>query len=291
MTGRRMLLVHAHPDDESLNNGATIAAAVAAGVQVTLVTCTRGELGEVVADDLAHLRGDPDALGAHREGELAAAMAALGLTDHRFLGAAAGVRYRDTGMVTLPSGLAAIPEDVHPSAFAVADLDEAAGHVADVIREVRPQVVVTYDPTGGYGHPDHVMAHRVTMRAVDLAAGEWPVAKVYAPAWPLSIVRAAFADAGTVPFDLDGDLPGMMVPDEQIAAVVAAEEYWDAKAAALAAHRSQMRVDLEARTSTQDDGMPVPIIAVEWYALMRGRPAGPFDRDGRETDLFAGTGV
>jgi N-acetyl-1-D-myo-inositol-2-amino-2-deoxy-alpha-D-glucopyranoside deacetylase len=192
-------------------------------------------------------------------------------------------------MVTLPNGLAAVPDDVDPAAFAVADLDAAAGLLAAIVREVRPHVVITYDPTGGYGHPDHVMAHRVTMRALDLAADDWDVPKVYAPAWPLSLMQAAFASMPDVPFDLDGDLPGMVVPDDRVAAVVAAEDHWDAKAAALAAHRTQMHVDLEARTTTQDDGMPVPILGTEWYTLIKGERAGALDADGRETDLFAGT--
>jgi N-acetyl-1-D-myo-inositol-2-amino-2-deoxy-alpha-D-glucopyranoside deacetylase len=301
-----MLLVHAHPDDESLTTGATMAAAAADGVAVTLVTCTRGELGEVVADDLAHLRGDPEALAAHRETELAAAVAALGVADHRFLGADAGVRYRDTGMVSLPGGLAAIPDDVAPDAFAVADLDEAAGHLARVLCEVRPHVVLTYDRTGGYGHPDHVMAHRVALRAVELAANPavdprgaedavvaWSVPKVYAAVWPLGVVRAALralADAGRPVLDPDGPLPGMVVPDDQVTAVVDAPEHWATKAAALQAHRSQLRVDLDAGTSTQDDGVAVPIVATEWYQLLRGVPSPPFDPDGRETGLFAGTG-
>jgi len=295
-----MLLVHAHPDDESLTTGATMAAAAADGVHVTLVTCTRGELGEVVADDLGYLRGDPEALAAHRETELAAATAALGVADHRFLGADAGVRYRDTGMVSLPGGLAAIPEDVAPGAFAVADLDEAAGHLARVLREVRPHVLLTYDRTGGYGHPDHGMAHRVALRAVDVAAGPagaaagWPVPKVYAAVWPLEVVRTALtalAVAGRPVVDPDGPLPGMIVPDDEVTAVVDAPEHWTAKAAALRAHRSQMHVDPAAGTTMQADGVAVPIVATEWYQLLRGTSAPPFDADGRETDLFAGTGT
>ena len=293
-----MLLVHAHPDDETLNNGATMAAAVADGVAVTLVTCTRGEQGAVVADDLVHLRGDPDALGAHREAELAAAMAVLGVTDHRFLGADAGVRYRDSGMVTLPGGLAGTPDDLHPEAFAAADPDDAAAHLVRILREVRPHVVLTYDPTGGYGHPDHVMAHRVTLRAVERASrpGEggapWSVPKVYAAVWPLEVVRTALralADSGRPVTDPDGPLPGMVVPDHQVTTVVDASSHWATKAAALGAHRSQMLVDLEAGTTTQDDGVAVPVVATEWYQLMRGVPAGPLDTDGRETDLFAWT--
>ncbi|MGX9228587.1 N-acetyl-1-D-myo-inositol-2-amino-2-deoxy-alpha-D-glucopyranoside deacetylase [Streptomyces albus] len=156
--------MHAHPDDESITTGATMAAYAAQGAHVTLVTCTLGEEGEVIPDGLAHLAPDQDdTLGRHRVGELSAAMRALGVTDHRFLGGPG--RYRDSGM------MGAATND-RPGCFWQADLDEAARLLAAVVREVRPQVVVTYGPDGGYGHPDHIKAHRVTMRAVELAAQE-----------------------------------------------------------------------------------------------------------------------
>src|SRR3954447_25302407 len=163
---RRLLLVHAHPDDEAINNGATMARYVAEDVHVTLLTCTLGEEGEVLVPELAQLAADEaDQLGGYRIGELAAACAALGVTDHRFLGGAG--RYRDSGMMGLAT-------NEHPRAFWQADLDEAAGHLLEVIREVRPQVMITYDPNGFYGHPDHIQAHRVAMRAAELAGPEGP---------------------------------------------------------------------------------------------------------------------
>src|SRR3954465_11687085 len=177
---RRLLLIHAHPDDEAINNGATMARYVAEGSQVTLLTCTLGEEGEVLVPELAQLAADQaDQLGGYRISERPAAMAALGVTDFRWLGGAG--RYRDSGMM----GTAA---NGHPRAFWNADLEEAAAHAVAVVREVRPQVLVTYDENGGYGHPDHIQAHRVAMRAVE-AAGDpgfrpdlgaaWDVAKVY----------------------------------------------------------------------------------------------------------------
>src|SRR3954452_16898637 len=187
---RRMLLVHAHPDDESINNGATMARYVAEGAQVTLLTCTLGEEGEVLVPELAQLAADQaDQLGGFRISELTAAMAALGVTDFRWLGGAG--RYRDSGMMGTPA-------NENPRAFWGADLDEAAGHAAAVVREVRPQVVGTYDENGGYGHPDHIQAHRVAMRAVELAAdpdfrpdlGEpWTTAKVYWCCIPRSVLQ------------------------------------------------------------------------------------------------------
>ena len=168
---RRLLLVHAHPDDESINNGATMARCAAEGAHVTLVTCTLGEEGEVIPPELAHLAppaepdtaapGETTALGRHRAAELAAAMRELGVTDHRLLGGAG--RYRDSGMLGAPT-------NERPGCFWQASVDEAALHLVRVIREVRPQVLVTYDPDGGYGHPDHIQAHRVAMRAAELAA-------------------------------------------------------------------------------------------------------------------------
>ncbi|MGJ6961198.1 N-acetyl-1-D-myo-inositol-2-amino-2-deoxy-alpha-D-glucopyranoside deacetylase [Streptosporangium sp. G11] len=162
MTDRRLMLVHAHPDDETIGSGATMARYAAEGAHVTLVTCTLGEEGEVIPPELAHLAADrDDTLGEHRIGELAAACAALGVTDHRFLGGPG--RWRDSGMMGVAS-------NHRKDAFWQADLDEAAGELARIIREVRPQVLVTYDENGFYGHPDHIQAHRVAWRAVELAA-------------------------------------------------------------------------------------------------------------------------
>src|SRR5438445_5878247 len=165
---RRMLLVHAHPDDETIGTGATMAKYVADGAHVTLVTCTLGEEGEILVPELAHLAADKeDGLGEHRTGELAAAMKALGVTDHRFLGGPG--RWRDSGMMGLPTN-----DD--PGCFWQADLDVAVGELVRVVREVRPQVVITYDENGGYGHPDHIQAHRVAVAAFDAAAdpGRYP---------------------------------------------------------------------------------------------------------------------
>jgi LmbE family N-acetylglucosaminyl deacetylase len=160
-TGGGLLLVHAHPDDESIETGATMARYAAAGVPVTLVTCTLGELGEIIPPDLAYLgAGRGDLLGKYRIGELDAACAALGVRDHRFLGGPG--RWRDSGMIGLPSN-----DD--PGSFWQADLDEAALDLVAVIREVRPRVMVSYDDRGFYGHPDHIQAHRVAWRAFRLA--------------------------------------------------------------------------------------------------------------------------
>ena len=200
--GQRLLLVHAHPDDESIGTGATIAKYAAEGAQVTLVTCTRGELGEVIPPALAYLASGGDRLGEYRITELAAACAALGIADQRFLGGPG--RWRDSGMMGLPT-------NDSPDCFWQADLAEAAAELAKVILDVRPQVLVSYDENGYYGHPDHIQAHRVAKAAIRLAAEpgqarRWQVAKFYATAMPRS-VAVAQSVAYFVPFVPDAQVP------------------------------------------------------------------------------------
>jgi N-acetyl-1-D-myo-inositol-2-amino-2-deoxy-alpha-D-glucopyranoside deacetylase len=291
---RRLLLVHAHPDDEAINNGATMARYVAEGVHVTLLTCTLGEEGEVLVPELAQLAADQaDQLGGYRIAELTAAMAALGVTDHRWLGGAG--RYRDSGMMGTPA-------NEHPRAFWNADLEEAAAHAVAVVRELRPQVLVTYDEKGGYGHPDHIQAHRVAMRAVEAAAdpgfhpelGEaWQVAKVYWCAMPRSVVQRgieAMADMGEgSPFEGLGDIEEVpfVVPDEAIAAAVDARAYADRKDAALRAYPTQITVDGPFFALSNNLGQEV--LGTEYYRLVRGE-RGPANGSpqGWEDDLFAG---
>jgi len=300
-TDRRLLLVHAHPDDETINNGATMARYVAEGATVTLITCTLGEMGEVLVPELEHLAYDKDGgLGEHRITELANAMKLLGVTDHRFLGGPG--RYHDSGMVWLADGQAGPVPDPAPGAFALADADVAAARLAALLREVRPQVLVTYEPGGGYGHPDHVQAHRVAHRAVELAAwnrpgsphaGSWAVPKVYWTVLPRDAVRERLRELeGRVdlPFPVlaaDGPLPSMAVPDELVTTVVDATAHLPAKEAALRAHATQVVV----RDGFWGlaDGPGQPLTGVEHYRLAVGTPSGPFDGDGREQDLFAGT--
>ena len=229
-----VLAVHAHPDDETLSTGALLATWAAAGLPATVVTCTRGERGEVIGAALAHLEGDGPALAAHRERELAAATTALGATQH-FLdtlplplplpgsarlaeraadvpsrasqgtssarsadaGARADARYEDSGMAWVASGRAGAAAEVPERALVGVPLDEAAGRLAGLILLRRPDLVVTYEPGGGYGHPDHVRAHAITARAVELvaeAAGRAPaVAWAVAPAAALRAGYAALA--------------------------------------------------------------------------------------------------
>ncbi|MGY1794423.1 N-acetyl-1-D-myo-inositol-2-amino-2-deoxy-alpha-D-glucopyranoside deacetylase [Geodermatophilus sp. SYSU D00525] len=291
---RRILLVHAHPDDETINNGATMARYVAEGAQVTLLTCTLGEEGEVLVPELAQLAPDQaDQLGGYRIGELAAAMAALGVTDSRFLGGPG--RYRDSGMMGTPA-------NDHPRAFWNAALDEAVGHAVAVVREVRPQVVVTYDENGGYGHPDHIQAHRVAMAAVERAAdpawrpelgAAWDVAKVYWACVPRSVLRegaeamAALGEAS--PFEQLGEIDDIpfAVPDELVTAAVDGRAHAGRKDAAMRAHATQITVDGPFFALSNNYGLEV--LGIEHYRLVRGErgPAGDGPH-GWEDDLFAG---
>ncbi|MFD4905450.1 N-acetyl-1-D-myo-inositol-2-amino-2-deoxy-alpha-D-glucopyranoside deacetylase [Kitasatospora purpeofusca] len=286
-TGRRLLLVHAHPDDESINNGATMARYAAEGAHVTLVTCTLGEGGEVIPPELAHLTADrEDALGAHRIGELTRAMAELGVTDFRFLGGPG--RYRDSGMM-------GVPDNDMPGCFWRADVDEAADRLAAVVREVRPQVLVTYDEDGGYGHPDHIQAHRVAMRAYELAADPahrpdlgpaWRIAKVYWNRVPRSVIERGLAEtAEKAPFPgvaQAADIPGV-VADELVTTAVDGTAYTDRKAAAMAAHATQITVDGAFFALSNDLGQP--LLATEYYQLAHGRAGSRLP----EEDLFAGS--
>jgi N-acetyl-1-D-myo-inositol-2-amino-2-deoxy-alpha-D-glucopyranoside deacetylase len=279
---RRILLVHAHPDDESIGTGATMAQYAAAGAHVTLVTCTLGEEGEIHVPELAQLEAaQADQLGGYRIAELAEACAALGVTDHRFLGGAG--RFRDSGMMGTPA-------NEHHRAFWGADLDTAAGLLAEVIREVRPQVLVTYDANGFYGHPDHIQAHRVAMRGAELAGDDGP-AKIYWTATPRSVLEAgitAFAGSADNPFgDVEKveDLP-FGTPDEEIAARIDAHEFAEHKQAALRAHASQIPPNSWLFTIASNFGSE--FMGVEHFTLAKGAKGpgtGPY---GWEDDLFAG---
>jgi len=291
---RRLLLVHAHPDDETIGTGATMARYAAGGAAVTLLTCTLGELGEVLVPELAGLAAErADQLGGYRFWELANAMSALGVRDHRLLGGAG--RWRDSGM-------AGTDGNVDNRAFWHCASDgglfaEAVDHAVAVIRDVRPQVMITYDENGGYGHPDHIMAHRVAMAAADQAAsaggaGEpWAIEKIYWSAVALSELQrgidalrasghADFLGVATV-----DELP-FAVADELITTAIDGEAWRSAKEAAMRAHATQIVVDGPFFALSNMIGQPV--LATEHYRLVRGATAGPRDDRGREVDLFAG---
>lgn len=279
-----ILLVHAHPDDETIGTGATMAHYAAAGVPVTLVTCTLGEEGEIHVPELTGLAPDAaDQLGGYRIAELAAACAALGVTDHRFLGGAG--RYRDSGMMDTPA-------NQHPRCFWQADLEQAAELLREVIREVRPRVLVTYDPNGFYGHPDHIQAHRVAMRGAELAAAEGiGPAKIYWTAVPKSVLAAGMdqlAESAENPFEGAESVDQLPfgTPDSEIAARIDARAQREAKAAAIRAHATQIPADSWLQTVAGN--FADEFLGVEYYTLAVGQPGPGEGPQGWESDLFAG---
>ncbi|WP_204158333.1 N-acetyl-1-D-myo-inositol-2-amino-2-deoxy-alpha-D-glucopyranoside deacetylase [Mycolicibacterium mucogenicum] len=284
----RLLFVHAHPDDETLTTGATIAHYAARGADVRVVTCTLGEEGEVIGSQWAQLAVDgADQLGGYRIGELTSALRELGVDRPRYLGGAG--HWRDSGMEGSPAR--------HRQRFADADMDEAVSELVAVLRDFRPHVVVTYDPNGGYGHPDHVQAHRVTTAAVAASAGDghpgepWQVPKFY---WTVmdgesmaealeSINEVELPDswvripASALPFDLG----------HRIDAVIDAQDSLPAKVAAMRAHQTQVTVEPSGRVFALSNNIALPISPVEHYLLVDGT-AGERDDRGVETDLLSG---
>ena len=264
MTQPSLVLVHAHPDDESIGTGATMAKYAAEGARVTLVTCTLGELGEIIPPALHHLL--PDELGQYRIGELERACAALGVTDHRFLGGAG--RWRDSGMMGLPDN-----ED--PRCFWQANVDEAADALKTVIDEVEADVIVTYDANGFYGHPDHIQAHRVAKRAHQLTGQR---AKFYATAMPRSVLAEAVRLPEDSWFARHADLSAS-TPDDQVTTAIDAARYLDAKLAAMRAHETQITVDGEFFALSNDLGQRA--LGTEYFTLLAGSrgPGDPYERD------------
>ena len=298
------MAVHAHPDDESLSTGGLLAASAADGRAVCVVTCTRGERGEVIAlpgttsEGRAGLEGDGPALGAYRETELAAALTALGngrsRVEHAFLDRLPGPeptrrpeRYEDSGMTWVAPGVAGPAPDSPPTAFARVPLDEPARRLAVLLRHRRPAVVATYEPGGGYRHPDHVRTHAVAVRALELAADPawhtgdegpsaepWSGAELWQAVAPAAVVRAAratlaglpgaraLADAHGLTFpDPDEDLPPFAVENLDPGEVVEVDvrPVLDRVVAALRAHATQVQ---------HATALPRPVGEVAgWYAL------------------------
>jgi N-acetyl-1-D-myo-inositol-2-amino-2-deoxy-alpha-D-glucopyranoside deacetylase len=283
----RLLFVHAHPDDETLTTGGTIAHYVARGADVHVVTCTLGEEGEVIGERYAQLAVDKaDQLGGYRIGELTAALRALGIDEPQYLGGPG--HWRDSGMGGTPRR--------RQQRFVDADMHESVGELVAIIRQLRPHVVVTYDPDGGYGHPDHIQTHRVTTEAVaasgedDYPGSPWRVPKFY---W--TVLATGAMDTGLKNLQ---DAPGQWIrisiedvpfgyPDDKIDAVIDVTDCLPAKVAALRAHATQVTVAPDGRSFALSNNIALPILAQEHYILVSGTP-GERDARGWETDLLAG---
>lgn len=308
-----LVAVHAHPDDETLATGALLATWARSGAPVTVVTCTRGERGEVI-DDRSALEGDGPRLAEHRTGELADALAALGVTGHVFLDEIAGApgagRFEDSGMAWLSHGVAGGAADVPAGAFVAVPLDDAAERLVRVLLDRSPAVVVTYEPGGGYGHPDHVRAHEVTMRAVALLAARGaPVPVVlWAAQGRDALRRATEALAPALPPDerfgaADGSArralvvpdapampgPSVVVDDGALDVVVDVRPVLPAVLDALRAHATQVQA---VRSLTSADALAcyalsndvlAPVLPVEAYRVGRGDAGGVAWPDGIRT--------
>lgn len=285
-----LLFVHAHPDDETIVTGATMAASAAAGARVVLVTCTRGELGEVIPPELAHLEVkagdaavqpavDPDhagrlpagesapgsGLALIRESELGHALAALGVHEQIWLGQgvtspdSGPVVFRDSGMQWGPDGRATAADTVLPGSLSGAPLEETAKLLARAVRELRPDMVVTYAADGGYGHPDHVRTHELTLSALRLAAGAGPAGvgsegtAVVVTGWKVPAVY-------TIVSDRPERIPETDTPRLAVSGDVAA------KTAAMGAHHTQITVD--GSRYALSDGVWKSISAVEVFTLL-----------------------
>lgn len=286
----RLLFVHAHPDDETLTTGGSIAHYVSRGAEVRVVTCTLGEEGEVIGDLYAGLAVDrADQLGGYRIGELAHALTALGVGAPHFLGGPG--RWRDSGMTGTPAR--------RHQRFVDADMREAVGELVAIIRDFRPHIVVTYDPDGGYGHPDHIHTHRVTTEAVAASARDdhpgrpWRVPKFYWTVVATSVVASGLESMADVPQDWTrigiDDVP-FGYADDKIDAVVDASDSLAAKVAALRAHATQVTVAPNGRSFALSNNIAMPILAHEHYILVSGT-AGDRDELGWENDLLAGLGL
>lgn len=265
--GVRALFVHAHPDDETITTGGTIASLVTDGADVRVLTCTLGEEGEVLGEEYAGLVADgADQLGGYRIGELKGALRALGVDRPRFLGGAG--RWRDSGMEGTPSA-------DHPRAF-VGSGAAAVDALVEVLDDFRPHLVVTYDPDGGYGHPDHIRAHEVVQEAVEEA--EHPPQRVAWTVTARSVLEARHPDP---PAHLrnaeEGELPS--VPDSRLTHRVPLDEAaHSGKIQALGEHATQLEVDCPADGRScflaLTNGVLQPVVDVEWYVAHDLRPDG-----------------
>jgi N-acetyl-1-D-myo-inositol-2-amino-2-deoxy-alpha-D-glucopyranoside deacetylase len=273
-----LLAVHAHPDDESISTGGILAKYSAKGRRTVLVYATGGEAGDILNPDFVTPKPGLN-IKEIRAIELAAAVKVLTVETVYFLG------YRDSGM-------AGSPQNHHPQAFAQADIQEATARLVEIIRRVRPHVIVTYNEKGTYLHPDHIMANRVTLRAFQASAdarfeiGEalapWQPAKLYYTAIPLERIRRMYkivTERGQDP-GFDPDVIG--TPEEKITTVVDVRKYLSRKLEALHCHQSQMNPNSIIRQMSEE--FREEVMGYEHFECVHGCTA----TDTKETDLFEG---
>lgn len=274
--GRTLLVVHAHPDDESIATGGILARYGADGVRTVVVTCTTGDLGDVSDRDLLSETG----VGGLRQRELDAAACVLGVD-------------RVVNLGYFDSGMPGWPHNHRPGALYAAPLDEAVERLARVLDQEQPQVIATYDETGGYGHPDHLKTHQVAVSAFQQAHSA-RLAKLYFVRFPLRWSREFVAalrgesipTPGSAPSGADAgpDIDEVGVPDELVTTAIDVRAFVSQKRAALACHRSQMPpTHFLMRMSSE---LAARLWAYEFYS----RAAGPTTTapGELEIDLFDG---
>jgi N-acetyl-1-D-myo-inositol-2-amino-2-deoxy-alpha-D-glucopyranoside deacetylase len=273
-----LLVVHAHPDDESISTGGILAKYSGNGVRTVLTYCTRGEAGDIL---------NP---------EFVAPETGLSITEIRAIELEKAVKVLDVGSVHYlgyrDSGMAGTPENNHPQAFARADKQEATARLVEIIRRVRPHVIVTYNEKGTYLHPDHIMANRITLRAFD-AAGDrefntreglepWQPSRLFYTAIPLERIRRMhriFIDQGQEP-DFDPEVLG--TPAEKISAVIDVRKFLSRKLEALNCHQSQMNPNGIFRRMPEK--LREEAMGYEHFECVQGCPGV----NGKESDLFVG---
>lgn len=273
-----LLGIYAHPDDEQIMSG-VFAKAAAERIRTGLICATRGEYGEIADPVLA----TPENLGEVRENELRAAAAVLGIKYLYFLD------YKDSGWFDRP-------ENAAPDSFNMADSDEATGSIVKIIREFKPTIVVTFDPTGGYGHLDHVQVYKLAMRAYHEAAdphrypeagAPWQAERIYYCSFPrsqMSRFAEMMQEAGVESSFSVVDFKNMGLTDEQITNVVDVSEWVAVKEKSLECHRTQFNPDNPLSRLPAD--MLIKLRSFEYYALAEGTPMP--DTEEARGDLFAG---
>lgn len=272
-----VLAVFAHPDDEGFGSGGALALLAARGARVTLVCATNGDVGEISDPSLA----TPETLAQVRQEELRRAMEVTGVADLRFLG------YRDSGM-------AGAADNNHPDALQQAGADHVMGQLVAIIREVQPDLVITHDPSGGYGHPDHQAVCWHTTRAFSLssdpaaypqhlAAGRelWAPKFLYHVCFPRSNFQRMWRemlDLGITPPFASLDIDALGTPDDEVTTVVDVSEYVDTKIASLNCHRTQ--IDPNGPFTRLPEESMRDYMRTEYYALVMP------EKPGKEEDLL-----
>jgi N-acetyl-1-D-myo-inositol-2-amino-2-deoxy-alpha-D-glucopyranoside deacetylase len=284
-----VMLVHAHPDDECLSTGGILARYSAEGIRTVLIIATGGEEGEIVAPEL-NTPENKARLSTIRDAELARSVEVLAVSDLIRLG------YRDSGM----EGTEA---NNHPASFHQADKTEATRRIVELVRRYKPQVLVTYDERGGYGHPDHIACHLATVAAFEAAgdpaqfpdAGKaWTPLKLYYTAFPRQAVYTAWTimrDRGmkTPLDDPEFDASRFTVEDTTITTTVPVHAYLMQKRAAIDAHVTQ--ISKESPFLAMPEDIAIELFGVEHFVRVASRIPLDLAEGQRENDLFAGLRV